>query len=427
MEKDLSLHETSSGPAEGYREVRAFTRMICDPLVPEDCVVQSMPDVSPTKWHLAHTSWFFETFFLPEIAKGYRPFHPGFKYLFNSYYNAVGPQYPRPRRGLLARPTLSEVWEYRGHVDHMMHEALAGKSWESLGEWAGVLELGLHHEQQHQELMVTDIKHVFSCNPLRPVYRARPDDETGEAAAVRWYEYPAGLCWIGHEGAGFAFDNEMPCHQTFIHPFRLASRLATNAEYIAFIEDGGYTRPELWLSAGWDTVQAGRWNAPLYWENLDGQWHEMTLAGLHEVRPLEPVCHVSYFEADAFSRWAGARLPTEFEWEWAARSLDRDGNFAEGGRFHPAPSPEAGADGIPVQMFGDVWEWTSSPYIPYPGFEPAAGGLGEYNGKFMCNQLVLRGGSCATPRSHIRPTYRNFFPPEARWQFSGIRLAGDLR
>jgi ergothioneine biosynthesis protein EgtB len=421
-----TAQQEPAGLAGLYLEVRRFSEKLCEPLVTEDYVIQSMPDVSPTKWHLAHTTWFFETFLLPDISRNYRPFDPGYRYLFNSYYNAVGPQFPRPRRGLLARPTVEQVWQYRRYVDRAVLEALAGTGRDGLGALAGVFELGLNHEQQHQELMLTDLKHVFSCNPLRPVYRARSVGRSDDPGALHWKDCPGDLHWIGHAGAGFAFDNEMPRHQVFVTPYRLAARLVTNAEYTNFMADGGYRRPELWLSAGWDAVRAHGWEAPLYWEQQDGQWLMMTLSGLRAVEPHEPVCHVSYFEADAYARWAGARLPSEAEWEIPANGMGVCGNFAGDGNYHPLPLRPPGSGEAISQMFGDVWEWTASAYAPYPGFQPAAGALGEYNGKFMCNQLVLRGGSCATPRSHIRATYRNFFPPEARWQFSGIRLAGDV-
>jgi ergothioneine biosynthesis protein EgtB len=401
-----------------YRAVRAATEALCAPLSPEDCAAQSMREASPAKWHLAHTSWFFETFVL-EPGGGYRPFHPQFRVLFNSYYNAVGEQYQRPWRGLLSRPSLAEVLRYRAHVDTAMLRRLEGSIAEPL---AGVVELGLHHEQQHQELILTDIKHLFSFNPLHPVYHERPQTPLSDIAALTWHRHPAGVRHIGHEGGGFAFDNEQPRHRVFIEAFELASRPISNGEFLAFIEDGGYRRPELWLSDGWNAVTSKGWCAPLYWEPRDGGWLVHTLAGPYLLRPDEPVCHISFYEADAYARWAGARLPTEAEWECAAAALPVGGNFVDSGLLHPAPGSHVVE---PAQMFGDVWEWTSSAYGPYPGYRPSAGALGEYNGKFMCSQMVLRGGSCATPRSHIRPTYRNFFPPDARWQFSGLRLARD--
>ncbi len=411
--------------SERYRWVRSFSEKLCETLVPEDYVIQSMPDVSPTKWHLAHTSWFFEAFVLGPAVPGYRPFHPDFSYLFNSYYNAVGERHCRPRRGLVSRPTVKETYRYREYVDRQMLALLEGIGADRLRELAPVVTLGLNHEQQHQELMLTDIKHVFTMNPLRPVYRERvaPADRT-EAPPLQWVSFPEGVYWIGHHGEGFSFDNEGPRHREFLEPFALASRLVTNGEYLAFIEDGGYERPEFWLSAGWSTLQEQGWKAPFYWERHDGRWMMMTLSGMRPVEASEPVCHVSYFEADAYARWAGARLPTEAEWEVAAAGVPLEGNFVESGSYHPLPAPVA-ADGGLTQMFGDAWEWTRSAYSPYPGYKPLPGALGEYNGKFMCNQYVLRGGSCATSESHIRRTYRNFFPPDACWQFSGIRLAND--
>ncbi|HEX6962091.1 MAG TPA: ergothioneine biosynthesis protein EgtB, partial [Lacipirellula sp.] len=397
---------------------------LCEPLVTEDYVVQSMPDVSPTKWHLAHTSWFFETFLLARYAAGYQPFNRDFAYLFNSYYVAVGDRHCRQNRGLLSRPTVEEVYEYRRHVDRYMSEWLRALSDDPplQHEIAPLVELGLHHEQQHQELLLTDIKHVFWVNPLRPAYRKSPEPSPQSPSPMRWINFPEGLHWIGHEGESFCYDNETPRHRTFVESFQLGSRLVTNGEYQKFIADGGYREPRLWLSIGWAAVQEQRWQAPLYWIERDGQWLHHTLGGLRPAADDEPVCHLSYFEADAFARWAGARLPTEAEWEVACASLPIAGNLVESQAFHPAP---AVGDAPLAQMFGDVWEWTASQYTPYPGFKPAEGAIGEYNGKFMCNQFVLRGGSCATSASHIRATYRNFFPPDARWQFAGLRLARD--
>jgi ergothioneine biosynthesis protein EgtB len=404
-----------------YRRIRQATAALCEPLSAEDCQVQSMDDASPVKWHLAHTSWFFETFVLERRQRGYTPFDPHFRVLFNSYYQSVGAQYARPRRGLLSRPTLAEVWRYRAHVDR--HMATLVQQGGCAGEAAAVIDLGLHHEQQHQELILTDVKHLLSCNPLQPAYRpcAPP---SAECAPLRWVSFPEGVCEIGHAGPGFAFDNEGPRHRVLVHGFALASRLVTTGEFRAFIEDGGYARPELWLSDGWKVVRERGWRAPLYWEAVQDAWFQFTLGGFRPVDDAEPVTHVSLYEADAYARWADARLPTEAEWEMAAAHAPIAGNFVEDARFHPAPAPQATGD-APVQLFGDVWEWTQSPYTAYPGFKPAAGAIGEYNAKFMANQYVLRGGSCATPRSHIRATYRNFFPADARWQFSGIRLATD--
>lgn len=402
--------------AQQYRAVRAATHKICEPLVTEDYIIQSIPDVSPTKWHIAHTTWFFETFVLSALPD-YQPCHPSYSYLFNSYYNAVGQRWARPQRGLLSRPTVQEVFAYRAYVDEHMERLLARL--DTLPLDPAVLVLGLHHEQQHQELMLTDIKHVFSINPLHPVYREAAPVAAG-VAPLRWQSYAGGVAEIGYDGSAFAFDNEFPRHRVYVEPFALASRLVTNAEWLEFMADGGYRQPLLWLSDGWSTVQGHGWDAPLYWEQHDGAWWNYTLAGMRPVVPDEPVCHVSYYEADAFARWAGVRLPSEAEWEIAATAAPIVGNFVEDGHYHPVPAGDS------TQLFGDVWEWTASPYSSYPGYRPAAGALGEYNAKFMCNQLVLRGGSCATPRDHIRPTYRNFFPPDARWQFMGLRLAKDV-
>jgi ergothioneine biosynthesis protein EgtB len=406
--------------AARYRAVRAATEALAAPLSPEDTTAQSMPDASPVKWHLAHTSWFFETFVL-EGTPGYRPLEPAYRVLFNSYYDTVGAQHARPERGLITRPGLAEVHAYRRHVDaHCLALLERGRLPEAA---RGVLELGLHHEQQHQELILTDVKHLLSRNPLAPVYRARAAEPAGEPAPLAWHAHPAGLREIGHAGPGFAFDNEGPRHRVFVQAFALASRLVTNGEYLAFLEDGGYRRPELWLSDGFATALRERWQAPLYWTREGGAWQRFTLAGLVAVAPDEPVAHVSAYEADAYARWAGARLATEAEWEVAAAAAPIAGNFVESARLEPAPA--AASPHGPAQLFGDVWEWTSSAYAPYPGYRTPPGALGEYNGKFMVNQLVLRGGSCASPASHLRATYRNFFPPHARWQWSGIRLARD--
>jgi ergothioneine biosynthesis protein EgtB len=420
--------------------VRAATDALAGPLSPEDCAAQSMPDASPVKWHLAHTSWFFETFVL-ESTPGYRPLEPAYRVLFNSYYHSVGEQHARPERGLITRPGLAEVRAYRRHVDE--HCLAAIERGRLTPAQLSVLELGLQHEQQHQELILTDVKHLFARNPLHPVYRPcaptldrATDSQEGSGAKqgavgappprLAWHAYPAGLREIGHAGPGFAFDNEGPRHRVFVHAFALASRLVTNAEFAAFVEDRGYARPELWLSDGLAAAQREGWQAPLYWRSEGDRWHHYTLAGLRVVAGDEPVAHVSAYEADAYARWAGARLPTEAEWEVVAADLPVAGNFVESGRLRPAAAPTSAAAGPrPAQLFGDVWEWTASAYAPYPGYRPPPGALGEYNGKFMANQLVLRGGSCATPVSHMRASYRNFFHPEARWQWSGLRLARD--
>jgi ergothioneine biosynthesis protein EgtB len=404
-----------------YREVRRLTDRLCEPLEVEDYGLQSMPDCSPPKWHLAHTTWFFETFVLAEYEPGFRPHHPQFRYLFNSYYEAVGDRWPRPARGLLSRPTVAEVSAYRRAVDGRVAALLEAADVATLAAVVPLVEQGLNHEQQHQELLLTDLKHALGLNPLRPAYAppdAGPSSEAG--TPLRWVDHPAGVRWVGHAGDGFAFDNESPRHRVFVESFGIAARPVTAGEFLAFVEDGGYDRPTLWLSDGWAARQQKGWSAPLYWERTSDGWSAFTLRGQRPLDPAEPVCHVSFYEADAYARWAGARLPTEAEWEAAAGGREVAGNFLDAGRFHPA------ADAGTGQFFGDVWEWTASPYTAYPGYRPAAGALGEYNGKFMCNQLVLRGGSCATPAGHVRPTYRNFFPPDARWQFSGLRLAKDL-
>jgi ergothioneine biosynthesis protein EgtB len=405
-----------------YARVRAASVELIAPLSPEDCQVQSMPEASPAKWHLAHTTWFFEQFVLQPWCAGYPVFDERFAYLFNSYYEAVGPRHPRPARGLLTRPTLAEVLRYRSHVDEHMAQFLARA--ELTPTQLERLRLGLNHEQQHQELLLTDVKHALSRNPLEPAYRdARGAHGIEDAPSeLRWLSQRDGLVEIGAApDVEFCFDNELPRHRAWLQPYTLASRPVTNAEYLDFIRDGGYEDPRLWLSDGWDTVQREGWRHPLYWSpGLDS---EFTLEGRRELRPAEPVCHVSLYEADAYARWAGARLPTEAEWENAAAGLPPQGHFADAaGRLHPRST--RGQAGL-AQMFGDVWEWTSSAYLPYPGYRSAEGALGEYNGKFMCNQTVLRGGSCATPPGHVRASYRNFFQPWSRWQFSGLRLARD--
>ena len=432
-----------------YRAVRAHTEAFCEPLVTEDYVVQSMPDVSPTKWHLAHTTWFWETFVLrsfgDELLGGYALYDPAYPFLFNSYYVQAGERHCRAQRGYLSRPTVDEVFAYRAHVDAAMTRLLDRLDAGARPDVADVVEVGLHHEQQHQELMVTDLKHVFGVNPLRPAYRPRPETPSEDPGALGWVAFPAGVREIGFapasdDSAGrFHFDNEGPRHRAFVEAFELADRLVTNGEYLAFMADGGYRRPELWLSMGWATVQAQGWAEPFYWEPYDGTGSRrvFTLAGVRELDESEPVAHLSYFEADAYARWAGARLPSEAEWEVAARSAWSDaalcepGAFVDAGRYHPAPAASpTGGDGAAAprvrQMFGALWQWTGSQYTAYPGYRPVDGALGEYNGKFMANQFVLRGGSVATSRDHLRPTYRNFFPPETTWQFTGVRLARSL-
>ncbi|AOB31872.1 hypothetical protein AKI39_15915 [Bordetella sp. H567] len=409
-----------------YEAVRSASLALAAPLSAEDCQAQSMPDASPVKWHLAHTTWFFETFLLQPRLPGYTVFHPRYGFLFNSYYNAIGERHPRPQRGLLTRPPLQDVLAYRAHVDEAMARLIPRLDGDR--DMEALVELGLHHEQQHQELILTDIKHLLSCNALRPAYVGTPRPcAVVSTARQEWVDHPGGIVQVGHDGDGFCFDNETPLHQVLLRPFRLARRPVTQGEYLAFMDDGGYRRPELWLSLGWDIVRTQGWEAPLYWEYLDETWQAFTLHGMEAIDPDAPVTHISYFEADAYARWAGARLPKEAEWEQIARGhpLEPQANFVETGELHPRAAPAGNDEKAPLQLYGDIWEWTASPYEPYPGFAPPPGAVGEYNGKFMCNQYVLRGGSCATPRSHIRATYRNFFPPDARWQFSGIRLACD--
>jgi ergothioneine biosynthesis protein EgtB len=410
----------AADPAARYNDVRARSALLAAPLSAEDCALQSMPDASPVKWHLAHTTWFFETFVLAPHVRHYAGFDARFRMLFNSYYNAVGERPPRPERGLISRPDLARVLAYRAHVDAAMRDLLSRPLPHSL---TALIELGLNHEQQHQELILTDVKHLLAANPLRPVYQPRWPLKLIKPQPLGWLPYEGGLCEFGHAGEDFAFDNEGPRHRAFVAPFELASRPVTHGEFAAFVDDGGYRRPELWLSLGWDRVQAQGWQAPLYWTRRDGGFDTFTLHGMAEIDVNTPVTHVSLFEADAYARWAGARLPTEYEWELAAQERPAEGNFVESGSLHPLPARELESAGTPAQLFGDVWEWTASSYSPYPGYRAAAGAIGEYNGKFMCAQYVLRGGSCVTPAGHVRATYRNFFPPEARWQFSGIRLA----
>ena len=383
--------------------------------------------MSPTKWHIGHTSWFFETFVLVEAVGGYEVLEPTYQYLFNSYYLAAGQRHCRPKRGLLSRPTVEEVFEYRRHVDAQTLAFIESASDAELAKWGPVLEIGIHHEQQHQELMLTDLKHNFGINPLLPAYRPDlPSAASTENPDLAWVEFAEGVHEVGYLGHGFAYDNEFPRHRVFLEAFALSSRLVTNGDWLEFMTDGGYRRHDLWLSAGWDIAQKQEWDSPLYWQGESGAWSVFTLGGLRPVAPAEPVAHVTYYEADAYARWAGARLPTEFEWEVAAADAFQDGNFVESERFHPVPLAGGGEPGGLGQMYGDVWEWTQSHYSPYPGYAPAPGAIGEYNGKFMANQFVLRGGSVATSRTHIRPTYRNFFHPDSSWQFSGLRLARTI-
>ena len=434
METELLMRTVNETEREAlphrYGHVRRTTEWICEPLTVEDCVVQTAMECSPTKWQLGHTTWFFETFVLVPYDPTYREFHPKFSYLFNSYYNAVGDRTPRNIRGLMSRPTLAEVRNYREYVDRAMHNFFENASDSAFERARPVITLGLHHEQQHQELIVTDVKTVLAMNPLRPVFRAR-EIASPKIAPLHWISFEEGIHAIGASGNGFYFDNEGPRHRQYLEDFELADRLVTNGEYKEFIEDGGYRASVHWLSDGWARVHEEKWHAPKYWEKHDGEWYAMTLQGFRPVEDSEPVTHISHYEADAFAAWygmthhAGARLPTEFEWELAATNVPIEGNFLDNGNFHPVQLVDS-VPGKLKQMFGDVWEWTRSAYLPYPGFHPAKGAIGEYNGKFMSNQMVLRGGSCATPREHIRATYRNFFSPESRWQFSGIRLARDV-
>jgi len=401
--------------SDRYREVRARTLSLITELQPEDTVVQTMPDVSPTKWHLAHVTWFFERFVLEAFASDYSPFDESYHYLFNSYYHTVGHMHARPERGLLSRPTLAQILHYRAHVDSALLKLLCSQS---LDENAlPVITLGLNHEQQHQELLLTDIKHVFWCSPLKPAaHRSLQASPTTAASPYEFLKGSAGIHSIGATGAGFCFDNETPRHDALLHEHQIGHRLITNGEYRDFVRGGGYQQCDLWLSDGWAIVNERAWQRPLYWDEALEQ--EFTLGGMRTIDDNAPLCHVSYYEADAFARWAGARLPTEFEWELAASKQSTSGNLLESGYWHPVASDTP-------QFMGDVWEWTSSPYAPYPGFKPLAGSLGEYNGKFMCNQMTVRGGSCVTASDHIRSSYRSFFYPDARWQFLGIRLAKD--
>ncbi len=416
--------------AAEFRRVRRLSEQLCEPLAVEDYVLQCAVEASPPRWHLAHVSWFFETFLLRPYLAGYRVFHPRFEYLFNSYYEQTETGFwPRSQRGLLSRPTVAEVYDYRHHVDTGMARLIddcPADLWPTVAER---LAIGLNHEQQHQELLVTDIKYNLAYNPLRPAYRDDlPEAELAEPDELRFVALDGGIVEIGVDPAAvdFAYDNESPRHRVLLTPYRLADRLVTNAEYLAFVQDGGYRNPALWLADGWAAVQQQGWRSPLYWEEGGDGWQQMTLGGPRALNPAEPVCHVSYFEADAFARWAGKRLPTEAEWEAAAAGEPVMGNFVDTGRLHPMPAAPRERDGELRQLFGDCWEWTASAYLAYPGYRAPAGALGEYNGKFMSGQMVLRGGSCATSRDHARASYRNFFYPHERWQFKGIRLAEDI-
>jgi len=421
---------------ERYLDVRQQTEILCRPLEIEDYVIQTMADVSPTKWHLAHVSWFFETFVLGPHASDYSPYHPDYHYLFNSYYVSAGERHARPQRGFISRPTVTQIFAYRAAVDNAICQLISLADAKLAATIAPLIELGLHHEQQHQELLLMDIKHVLSCNPTRPAYRDDLKSSAGASLPLNWHSFPGGIQEIGQptERHGFCYDNETPRHRVFLNPWELGDRLVTNADFAQFIADGGYQNAKLWLSDGWDYVQENNWQAPLYWQGERNDWQEFTLGGLQPLNANAPVCHISLYEADAYASWAseqggdwaGARLPTEVEWEIAASDHHNDqtvkGNFV--GKDHLQPQPAAQEAGL-KQLFGDAWEFTASPYTPYPGFKPLAGTLGEYNGKFMASQFVLRGGACVTPANHIRASYRNFYYPHMRWQFGGLRLARD--
>ncbi|RDY67600.1 ergothioneine biosynthesis protein EgtB [Halobacillus trueperi] len=405
---------------KSFQEVRKSTKQLVSHLQTEDFLLQASTHVSPTKWHLAHTTWFFEKFILEDYIQGYQHFNPVFLYLFNSYYETVGTPHPQAKRGLISRPTVQETMEYRDYVDQRIVEIL-----EKHSQDAGIIdliEIGLQHEQQHQELILMDIKYNFSFNPFQPVFKVEEFKKAGEASALTFHSFEGGLVEIGHDGDGFSFDNERPRHTTYLHPFQMADRPVTNADYIEFIDDGGYENPQYWLSDGWQMAKEEGWKSPQYWQREEEKWYIFTLGGLQLIDLHAPVCHVSFYEADAYARWAGRRLPTEQEWEFVMSDQGVGGHFMEDGHFHP--HSEYAQERF-KKAFGDVWEWTRSPYVPYPRSKPLEGALGEYNAKFMANQIVLKGGSCVTPRTHIRPTYRNFFYPQMRWQFSGIRLADD--
>ncbi len=424
---DLALRAASrTALSNRFSMVRDASVALAAPLSAEDCQVQSMADASPTKWHLAHVTWFFETFILERFEDGFVPFDPAYRVLFNSYYKGIGEQHPRSERGLVTRPSLADVKAYRANVDERMHSLISARPGDE--DIDALVVLGLQHEQQHQELILTDIKHALSFNPLGTAYAKRWPIARVGPQPLRWFGHEGGLVELGHSAdrdGSFCFDNETPRHRAFAPPFEIGSRPATYGDFLAFMDDDGYSRPELWLSMGWDWVQSGRRSAPLYWRRQGDRWFNHTLQGLVEIDSHTPVCHLSFFEADAFARWSGARLPSELEWELAASAQRAPlaGNFANRGAFHPLPQTSPVDE--PAQMFGDVWEWTQSAYLPYPGYRTLPGAVGEYNGKFMCNQFVLRGGSCATPEGHVRASYRNFFPPDAQWQFSGVRLARD--
>jgi ergothioneine biosynthesis protein EgtB len=417
---------------KAFQHTRKISEEICRPLETEDYVIQASDDVSPPKWHLGHTTWFFETFLLKPNTPDFKPHHPLYNYLFNSYYEAIGNRWERPKRGLLSRPIVREVYQYREAIDQKMLSFLEKADDTTWSNIESLVDLGIHHEQQHQELLYMDIKSILALNPIKPVYRKRnPELDLNKSPipSLRFIGFEGGITEIGHSGSGFGFDNEFPRHKVLLQDYSIANRLVTIGEYLEFMKDGGYTNPLLWLSDGWYAINQNHWESPMYWEKQDGQWMIMTLSGLRSLDLNEPVSHVSFYEADAFARWSGKRLPTEAEWEHAAivsNAAISSGNFADDGVFHPLPAWLTEDSRIQLhQMYGDLWQWTASAYLPYPGFKPAEGAVGEYNGKFMSNQMVLRGGACVTPRNHIRASYRNFFQPDKRWQFSGIRLASD--
>jgi ergothioneine biosynthesis protein EgtB len=426
---ETSSRGTQAGPltnlAERLFATRKHSLSLAAPLSPEDMVVQAMEDASPTKWHLAHVTWFFENFVLKQHLDGYRLFDESFNYCFNSYYESLGPRHPRPQRGLLTRPSTERVLAYRAHVDDGLRSLMTSEKGQS-EDVARLIEIGINHEQQHQELLLTDILALFAASPLKPAYQPSPSAlDLSEPASIRWIGFDGGIRRVGHATNDYCWDNELPSHDALIHPFKLADRLITNAEWLQFIADGGYTTASLWLADGWSTVNREEWRSPLYWHETDAGWFQMSLQGLLPVVPAEPVAHVSYYEADAFARWAGKRLPTEFEWEIAAAGMDTARNPAHSASLRPRRAEASDAE-TPKQLFGDVWQWTASAYLPYPGYKPPEGAIGEYNGKFMVSQQVLRGASCATPADHSRATYRNFFYPPQRWQFVGLRLASEI-
>lgn len=413
---------------EDYKNVRAFTEKLTDTLQTEDFVIQAMENASPAKWHLAHTTWFFEVFVLKNALEGFESMHPQYDYIFNSYYVQTSDPHCRDKRGNLSRPTVKQVFSYRKYVDDHILDWMDRASEKEFEKWSPVIEVGIHHEQQHQELLLTDLKYMFAQNPLYPIYRETSRPRIEKLPAIQWMSHKEGVREIGHRGGQFGYDNEFPEHKSYVHSFALADRLVTNGEFLKFIEDGGYENPKWWLDEGFAAVENNEeWRWPLYWVKRENDWYHFTLSGLERLDMYEPVTHVSYFEADAYARWAGCRLPTEQEWEVAAKDLLLEGNFVESEYYHPASlQTDQHEDSRLKQMFGDVWQWTQSSYSPYPGYKPFPGALGEYNGKFMVNQYVLRGGSCATSETHIRKTYRNFFHTNARWQFTGIRLAKDI-